>query len=236
MRYRIVHGWFAVLIGVGACTEPITPPTHGSSARQVDEEGDHRKARADERDAGSEGDGEQAKTADSSSSKQDGQGGTSDPKGSGGSVAPESAGAGGVAGGMDAGPGATSADEPDAGDGTPADEPLPSVVGTWFGQVLDSTGVRFNLCLSVEQDSTPGPAGRVQYAGIGFSCRGTIQYIGPMDDVHEFMERVTGTNCIPTGTIHASLSDDGTLRFEWFQAGVEIPAELGMFDKVDACP
>jgi hypothetical protein len=229
-----------------ACSEPMLPadaiPLAPAQMPVMDGREPTQKAESDddsEQDASVVDNGSMDEPAPAAQSD-----GDAPPKPNAASSAPGGGGAGGDAR-AEAGAGSAapivppSSDSGDAGmmgqDGG-ATGSAPDIVGTWYGPVTDSLGPMYNACLQISQTSMPGPGGAARYAGRGINCRSELAFVAATDNVFSFDERiVNGTGC-NNGDVHLTLNGDGSVKYEWFREGIEVPAQVGPLDKVDSCP
>jgi len=109
-------------------------------------------------------------------------------------------------------------------------------IGFWTGHVVDILGPMFDLCMQITQVGVPGLAGMTSYSN-GVTCGGELTYIEMMRDTYSFGERIVrGGPCIPAGRIDMRLNSDGTLDWEWFRTGTDVPQETSTMQRVDRCP
>jgi hypothetical protein len=115
-------------------------------------------------------------------------------------------------------------------------EPGEALVGFWSGHVVDVLGPMFDLCMQITQVGTVGVAGTTSYSN-GATCGGELSYLEMMRDTYSFGERIVwGGPCIPAGRIDMRLNSDGTLDWEWFRTGSDVPQETSTMERVDRCP
>jgi hypothetical protein len=236
---KIPISFFIALAGVG-CTEPATPDpiphatpaaNAGAGGRNAGDRGGPGGGGGNAGDRGSRG-GDQKpdpqKDASSASSSEPVPTAEDDPDaGDRDAESPSPvADAGSLADA--ARPDAVSAGHADGAD-------LTAIIGNWSGQVGDSLGRPYGVCVEIVALGSGGEPSTGVYTGT-INCHSRMDYFETVDNVYTFKETAISGACGPPGLTEFTANRDGTLRYEFYASEGSIPEAIGILTRQsDAC-